>query len=172
MANLSKAVCHGESDKCRCGNPPQEPNFQRLGITPSERFADAGAALGAFNAAVAAKPSAKDVIEGLERSSCSRLSRRSQPSRTKSELRSGRGRLDRARRKPARGYADPRPVRYCEGQVVGRAHYRSHDQRHRSGLHRRRWAPAVLTGCDGRPLTTESLNFMYILTVTSCRPTD
>src|ERR1700730_17534190 len=33
MANLSKAVCHGESDKCRFGNPPQESNFQRLGIT-------------------------------------------------------------------------------------------------------------------------------------------
>src|SRR5256885_5262266 len=32
MANLSKAVCHGESDKCRFGNPPQESNFQRLGI--------------------------------------------------------------------------------------------------------------------------------------------
>src|SRR6202023_3949550 len=36
MANLSKAVCHGESDKCRFGNPPQESNFQRLGIS---RFA-------------------------------------------------------------------------------------------------------------------------------------
>src|ERR1700738_420565 len=34
MANLSKAVCHGESDKCRFGNPPQESNFQRLGISP------------------------------------------------------------------------------------------------------------------------------------------
>src|SRR5580692_8444837 len=33
MANLSKAVCHGESDKCRFGNPPQGSNFQRLGIT-------------------------------------------------------------------------------------------------------------------------------------------
>jgi hypothetical protein len=33
MANLSKAVCHGESDKCRFGNPPQESNFQRLGIS-------------------------------------------------------------------------------------------------------------------------------------------
>src|SRR6478609_4146754 len=33
MANLSKAVCHGESDKCRFGNPPQESNSQRLGIT-------------------------------------------------------------------------------------------------------------------------------------------
>src|ERR1700730_12695914 len=33
MANLSKALCHGESDKCRFGNPPQESNFQRLGIT-------------------------------------------------------------------------------------------------------------------------------------------
>src|SRR3984893_6081536 len=33
MANLSKAVCHGESDKRRFGNPPQESNFQRLGIT-------------------------------------------------------------------------------------------------------------------------------------------
>src|SRR5882757_9525203 len=33
MANRSKAVCHGESDKCRFGNPPQESNFQRLGIT-------------------------------------------------------------------------------------------------------------------------------------------
>jgi hypothetical protein len=32
MANLSKAVCHGESDKCRFGNPPQESNSQRLGI--------------------------------------------------------------------------------------------------------------------------------------------
>src|ERR1700738_1751981 len=32
MANLSKAVCHGESDKRRFGNPPQESNFQRLGI--------------------------------------------------------------------------------------------------------------------------------------------
>src|SRR5256885_15942110 len=32
-ANLSKAVCHGESDKCRFGNPPQESNFQRLGIS-------------------------------------------------------------------------------------------------------------------------------------------
>ncbi|MGC2222325.1 MAG: hypothetical protein WA624_08135, partial [Methylocella sp.] len=29
---LPKAVCHGESDKCRFGNPPQESNFQRLGI--------------------------------------------------------------------------------------------------------------------------------------------
>jgi hypothetical protein len=37
MANLSKAVCHGESDKCRFGNPPLESNFQRLGIT-SDRF--------------------------------------------------------------------------------------------------------------------------------------
>src|ERR1700731_1342120 len=35
MANLSKAVCHGESDKRRFGNPPQESNFQRLGITGS-----------------------------------------------------------------------------------------------------------------------------------------
>jgi hypothetical protein len=35
MANLSKAVCHGESDKCRFGNPPQESNFQRLGIIRS-----------------------------------------------------------------------------------------------------------------------------------------
>src|ERR1700730_17295301 len=35
MANLSKAVCHGESDKCRFGNPPQESNFQRLGIRAS-----------------------------------------------------------------------------------------------------------------------------------------
>src|ERR1700730_12496773 len=35
MANLSKAVCHGESDKCRFGNPPQESNSQRLGITHS-----------------------------------------------------------------------------------------------------------------------------------------
>src|ERR1700738_2613347 len=34
MANLSKVVCHGESDKCRFGNPPQESNFQRLGISP------------------------------------------------------------------------------------------------------------------------------------------
>src|SRR6202022_2552876 len=34
MANLSKAVCHRESDKCRFGNPPQESNFQRLGIRP------------------------------------------------------------------------------------------------------------------------------------------
>src|ERR1700730_17239380 len=34
MANLSKVVCHGESDKSRFGNPPQESNFQRLGITP------------------------------------------------------------------------------------------------------------------------------------------
>src|ERR1700730_18429332 len=33
MANLSKAVCHGESDKCRFRNTPQESNFQRLGIT-------------------------------------------------------------------------------------------------------------------------------------------
>src|ERR1700730_14896092 len=33
MANLSKAVCHGESDKCRFGNPPQESNSQRLGIS-------------------------------------------------------------------------------------------------------------------------------------------
>src|SRR4030081_3239283 len=32
MANLSKAVCHGESDKCRFGNPPQESNSQRLVI--------------------------------------------------------------------------------------------------------------------------------------------
>jgi len=32
MANLSKVVCHGESHKCRFGNPPQESNFQRLGI--------------------------------------------------------------------------------------------------------------------------------------------
>src|SRR3984893_10907439 len=32
MANLSKAVCHGESDKCRFENPPQESNFQTLGI--------------------------------------------------------------------------------------------------------------------------------------------
>src|ERR1700730_14435797 len=32
MANLSKVVCHGESDKSRFGNPPQESNFQRLGI--------------------------------------------------------------------------------------------------------------------------------------------
>jgi hypothetical protein len=32
MANLSKAVCHGESDKCRFGNSPQESNSQRLGI--------------------------------------------------------------------------------------------------------------------------------------------
>jgi hypothetical protein len=39
------------------------PWFERaLALTPSERFADAGAALGAFNAAVAAKPSAKDVL--------------------------------------------------------------------------------------------------------------
>ncbi|MFZ3328260.1 MAG: hypothetical protein WA231_21290, partial [Methylocella sp.] len=29
---LPKAVCHSESDKCRFGNPPQESNFQRLGI--------------------------------------------------------------------------------------------------------------------------------------------
>src|SRR5580704_9399420 len=35
IANLSKAVCHGESDKCRFGNPPQESNFQRLGISPN-----------------------------------------------------------------------------------------------------------------------------------------
>src|SRR6202795_4792782 len=44
MANLSKAVCHGESDKCRFGNPPQESNFQRLGIShsqhPSEESCD------------------------------------------------------------------------------------------------------------------------------------
>ncbi|MGA7385610.1 MAG: DHA2 family efflux MFS transporter permease subunit [Methylocella sp.] len=33
MASLSKAVCQGESDKCRFGNPPQESNFQRLGIS-------------------------------------------------------------------------------------------------------------------------------------------
>jgi hypothetical protein len=33
IANLSKAVCHGESDKCRFGNPPQESNFQRLGVS-------------------------------------------------------------------------------------------------------------------------------------------
>src|ERR1700730_6970624 len=33
MANLSKAVCHGESDKCRFGNPRQESNFQRRGIS-------------------------------------------------------------------------------------------------------------------------------------------
>src|SRR6202045_3518419 len=33
MANLSKVVCHGESDKSRFGNPPQESNFQRLGIS-------------------------------------------------------------------------------------------------------------------------------------------
>src|SRR3979490_2512059 len=32
MANLSKAVCHGESDKCRFGNPPQEANFPRFGV--------------------------------------------------------------------------------------------------------------------------------------------
>jgi hypothetical protein len=44
------------------------PWFERaLALTPSERFADAGVALGAFNAASAAKPSAKDVIDGLER---------------------------------------------------------------------------------------------------------
>jgi len=36
MANLSKVVCHGESDKCRFGNPPQESNFQRLGISEFE----------------------------------------------------------------------------------------------------------------------------------------
>jgi hypothetical protein len=36
MANLSKAVCHRESDKCRFGNPPQESNFQRLGISPPD----------------------------------------------------------------------------------------------------------------------------------------
>ena len=36
MANLSKVVCHGESDKCRFGNPPQESNFQRLGIRSFE----------------------------------------------------------------------------------------------------------------------------------------
>jgi hypothetical protein len=34
MANLSKAVCHGESDKCRFGNPPQESNSQRFVIIP------------------------------------------------------------------------------------------------------------------------------------------
>src|SRR3984893_8762687 len=40
MANLSKVVCHGESDKSRFGNPPQESNFQRLDITPyyTEKF--------------------------------------------------------------------------------------------------------------------------------------
>src|ERR1700731_1071613 len=38
MANFSKAVCHGESDKCRFGNPPQESNFQRLGIRPAEEI--------------------------------------------------------------------------------------------------------------------------------------
>src|SRR5580700_1722252 len=42
MANLSKAVCHGESDKCRFGNPPQESNSQRLGINPSQKLADQG----------------------------------------------------------------------------------------------------------------------------------
>jgi hypothetical protein len=32
MANLSKPVCHGESEKCRFGNPPHESTSQRLGI--------------------------------------------------------------------------------------------------------------------------------------------
>ncbi|VAW74110.1 Regulator of nonsense transcripts 1 homolog [hydrothermal vent metagenome] len=38
-----------------------------LALDPSERFADAGAALDAFNEAVETKPSRKEVIEGLEK---------------------------------------------------------------------------------------------------------
>jgi serine/threonine protein kinase len=38
-----------------------------LALVPSDRFSDAGIALDAFNAAIAAKPSAKEVILGLER---------------------------------------------------------------------------------------------------------
>src|ERR1700730_4374010 len=52
MANLSKAVCHGESDKCRFGNPPQESNFQRLGIIDADpRFAQAMGVKGLARAA-------------------------------------------------------------------------------------------------------------------------
>ena len=36
MANLSKAVCLGESDKCRFGNLTQESNFRRFDITQAQ----------------------------------------------------------------------------------------------------------------------------------------
>jgi hypothetical protein len=67
MANLSKAVCHGESDKCRFGNPPQESNFQRLGIRPNDH---AHATLDRLSVIVddldAAKMKARSLFETLE----------------------------------------------------------------------------------------------------------
>src|ERR1700730_18958436 len=60
MANLSKAVCHDQSDKCRFGNPPQESNFQRLGIT-----ATAGARVGTGMLSLVPASNVALTVEGL-----------------------------------------------------------------------------------------------------------